>query len=97
MKEEREGEFESQVLMLGQRPEVFMLSQEAWCEPGLGWKTRHNCKVNFSGEVLKHPTLTRPTPRSWRQLKSHKTSKSRYLLIFERFPHSRFAKPRFIL
>ena len=66
MKEEREDRFENQVLMLGQRPEVFMLSQEAWCEPGLGWKTRHNCKVNFSVEVLKHPTFTRPTPRGWR-------------------------------
>ena len=66
MKEVREDNFENKVLMLGQRPEVFMLSQEAWCEPGLGWKTRHNCKVNFSVEVLKHPTFTRPTPRSWR-------------------------------
>jgi hypothetical protein len=38
VKEEREDNFENRLLMLGQRPEVFMLSQEAWCEPGLDWK-----------------------------------------------------------
>ena len=81
----------------GQRPGVFMLPQEAWCEPGLGWETRRNCKLNFSGEALKHSTLTRPTPRSWRRPMSSATSKSRYLLRFGRFPHSRLVKPRFIL